>query len=199
MSPPCPRSYPRHKNCCCLTSAWIWMHVIFLERDSLWWPLVAARLVDSGSQAPEVSHSKRWCLPILQKARPRILFQISSGVVFLSPWTRFASTCLIYLVTSTVSQKAFLTSLRKKEHNLLLPIKGGRSGVQRDWSVFNSSMGYMCRRREQARWQNRSRMRGIVVCRGYCGCWRRYRCFSSDDFSLCDCWTSEREATFGRK
>lgn len=124
------------------------------------------------------SYSKRWCLPILQKTRPRILFQISSGVVFLSPWTRFASTCLIYLVTSAVSQKAFLTSLRdKKEQNLLLPIKGGRLGVQRDWSVFNPSMGYMCRRRDQARWQNRSRMRGIVVCRGYCGCWRRYRCF----------------------
>ena len=79
---PCPWSYPRHKKRCCLTSAWIWMHVIFWERESLWWPLVAACLVDSGSQAPEVSYSKHWCLLILQKIHPRILFQISSGVVF---------------------------------------------------------------------------------------------------------------------
>lgn len=54
---PCPWWYLRHRT----VAVWhlpefeCMLSVIYLERQSVWWPVVAACLVDSGSQMPEVA------------------------------------------------------------------------------------------------------------------------------------------------
>ena len=70
--------------------------------------------------------------------------------------------------------ESLLTSLsKKKTAQLVASHQRWAFGCTKRLKCFYPSMGYMCRRREQARWQNRSRMHGIVVCRGYCGRRRR--------------------------
>lgn len=116
--------------------------VIFLERESLWWPLVAACRVDSGSWMPEVACHVSSRVAVVEqeadaswstvwKSKEAVLGFIElciSWGYLLFKWTQFTHTCLLRLETSTVSQNAFWQR-SESEHNLLLSIKAGRLGV----------------------------------------------------------------------